>query len=68
MANRGRNTNGSQFFITTAKAENLDGKHVVFGKVVEGLSVLHDIEKYGSHPYGKTYTHHILISDCGEVD
>jgi peptidyl-prolyl isomerase F (cyclophilin D) len=65
MANAGPNTNGSQFFITLVKTEWLDGKHVVFGKVVEGIEVVKEIEKYGSGS-GQT-SKKIVISDCGEV-
>merc|ERR1712088_1117009 len=66
MANAGPNTNGSQFFLCTAKTEWLDGAHVVFGKVVDGMDTIKAVEKLGSRS-GQT-SKKIVISDCGEVD
>ncbi|CAL1389749.1 unnamed protein product [Linum trigynum] len=65
MANAGSNTNGSQFFICTDKTSWLDGKHVVFGQVVDGYSVVQEMEKVGS--YSGTTSKIVVIEDCGEV-
>ncbi|XP_017201922.1 peptidyl-prolyl cis-trans isomerase E isoform X1 [Oryctolagus cuniculus] len=64
MANSGPNTNGSQFFLTCDKTDWLDGKHVVFGEVTDGLDVLRQIEAQGSKD-GKP-KQKVIIADCGE--
>uniref|UniRef100_A0A8C2KSI7 Peptidyl-prolyl cis-trans isomerase n=1 Tax=Cyprinus carpio TaxID=7962 RepID=A0A8C2KSI7_CYPCA len=65
MANAGPNTNGSQFFICTDRTSWLDGKHVVFGQVVEGLDIIKTVEKYGSNS-GKPSAK-LVIADCGQL-
>lgn len=65
MANAGPNTNGSQFFICTVDTPWLDGAHVVFGKVVDGLDVVDKIEGVGSQS-GATAAPE-KVKACGEV-
>ncbi len=66
MANSGANTNGSQFYIITAvPADWLDGHHVAFGEVVEGMDVVHKIEGVGSRSGATSMK--VEIKDCGEL-
>eukprot|EP00620_Florenciella_sp_RCC1587_P021098 CAMPEP_0182561830 /NCGR_PEP_ID=MMETSP1324-20130603/4260_1 /TAXON_ID=236786 /ORGANISM="Florenciella sp., Strain RCC1587" /LENGTH=172 /DNA_ID=CAMNT_0024774577 /DNA_START=56 /DNA_END=574 /DNA_ORIENTATION=- len=65
MANAGPNTNGSQFFLCTVQTAWLDGKHVVFGSVTNGMDVVKAIEAVGSSQ-GRT-SKPVVIADCGQI-
>ncbi|KAB0359739.1 hypothetical protein FD754_003895 [Muntiacus muntjak] len=66
MANSGPSTNGCQFFITCSKCDWLDGKHVVFGKIIDGLLVMRKIENVPTGPNNKPKLP-VVISQCGEM-
>ncbi|KAF9224391.1 hypothetical protein BS17DRAFT_795404 [Gyrodon lividus] len=66
MANSGPNTNGCQFFITTAKCDFLDGKHVVFGRVIDGMLTLRKIENVPTGPNNRPKLV-VKITECGEM-
>merc|ERR1712007_17295 len=65
MANCGPNTNGSQFFLTTAVTSWLDGKHVVFGEIAEGMDVVRAVEKVGSQ--SGTTRQKVIVANCGQL-
>uniref|UniRef100_A0A8C4R2A8 peptidylprolyl isomerase n=1 Tax=Eptatretus burgeri TaxID=7764 RepID=A0A8C4R2A8_EPTBU len=66
MANRGKDTNGSQFFITTRPSPHLDGVHVVFGQVISGQQTVREIESQKTDPGSKPYAD-VRIVSCGEL-
>ena len=67
MANAGPNTNGSQFFITTDETPWLNGRHVVFGRVVEGMDVVRKLENVSVLPRSNRPVKPVIIENCGSL-
>lgn len=65
MANSGKNSNGSQFFITTAVTDWLNGKHVVFGEVIDGMDVLKECETFGNKK--GVVIKKVVVKECGQL-
>lgn len=67
MANAGKDTNGSQFFLTTKKTSWLDGRHVVFGKILKGMNIVREMERTKTDGRDKP-SKDIVITSCGVID
>jgi peptidyl-prolyl isomerase D len=66
MANSGKNTNGSQFFITTSKTPHLDGKHVVFGEIINGFEIIDELNLIETDRNDRPISN-VTIMKCGQV-